>query len=181
MHSRAAGVTDSGATAQVKDAVLRCPRELGYHMSVWTTEFVRHFIATRLGVEYCHERVRQLLHGLGFRLRRLRPCHLKGKPEEQAAFRAELEALLRECPEDWELVFVDEATVHRYPTLTTQWCLVDEVPEVPTGDIHTKVHVYGAVAPLSGRTHDHLSPELGQAESPSAYGICWHTTRGNGC
>ena len=133
-------------------------------MSVWTTKLVRHFIATRLGVEYCRERVRQLLHALGFRLRRLRHCHLKGKPEEQAAFRAELEALLREWPGDWELVFVDGATGRRHSTLTAQWCLVDEVPEVPTGDIHTKVHVYGAVAPLSGRTHYHLSPELGQAE-----------------
>lgn len=133
-------------------------------MSVWTTKLVRHFIATRLGVEYCRERVRQLLHALGFRRRRLRHRHLKGKPEEQAAFRAELEELLGEWTEDWELVFVDEATVRRHPTLTAQWCLADEVPEVPTGDIHTKVHVYGAVAPLSGRTHYHLSPALGQAE-----------------
>jgi transposase len=133
-------------------------------MSLWTTKLVRHFIATRLGVEYCRERVRQLLHGLGFRLRRLRHRHLKGKPEEQAAFRAGLEARLVAWPEDWERLCVEEATVRRHPTLTAQWCLVDDVPEVPTGDIHTKVHVYGAVAPLSGRTHDHLSPELGQAE-----------------
>ncbi len=46
-------------------------------MSVWTTTLVRHFIYTRLGIEYCRERVRQLLHGLGFRLRRLRHHHLK--------------------------------------------------------------------------------------------------------
>jgi hypothetical protein len=104
------------------------------------------------------------LHGLGSRRRRLRHRHLKGKPEEQAAFRAGLEELLEAWPEDWELLFVDEATVRRHPTLTAQWCLVDDVPEVPTGDIHTRMHVYGAVAPLSGRTHDHLSPELGQAE-----------------
>jgi hypothetical protein len=61
-----------------------------------------------------------LLHALGFRLRRRRHGHLKGKPEEQAAFRAGLEALLGEWPEDWELVFVDEATVRRHPTLTAQ-------------------------------------------------------------
>jgi transposase len=150
--------------AQVKEAVRRCPRELGYNASVWTTKLARHFIATRLGVEYCRERVRQLLHTLGFRLRRLRHHHLKGKPEEQAAFRAELQELLGEWPEDWELVLVDEATVRRHPTLTAPWCLADAVPEVPTGDIHTKVPVYGAVAPLSGRTPYHLSPELGQAE-----------------
>ena len=35
---------------------------------------------------------------------------------------------------------------------------------MPTGDDHTKVHVYGAVAPLTGRTHDHVSPALGQEE-----------------
>jgi hypothetical protein len=62
------------------------------------------------------------------------------------------------------LIFVDEATVRRHPTLTAQWCLVDEVPAVPTGDDHTKVHVYGAGAPLTGRTHYHVSSKLGQHE-----------------
>jgi DDE superfamily endonuclease len=41
---------------------------------------------------------------------------------------------------------------------------VDEVPEVSTGDDHTKVHVYGAVAPLTGRTHYHISAVLGKGE-----------------
>jgi Winged helix-turn helix len=116
-------------------------------MSLWTTKLVRHFINTRFGIESCRERVRQLLHALGFRLRRLRHRHLKAKPEEQVTFRAELEALPGEWPEGWELILVDEATVRRHPTLSAQWCVVDEVPEVPTGDIHTKRHVYGAVAP----------------------------------
>jgi hypothetical protein len=131
---------------------------------MWTTKLVRHFLYTRFGVEYCRERARQVLHELGFRLRRLRHRHLKAKPEEQAAFRAELEKLLAAWPEEWELIFVDEATVRRHPTLTAQWGLVDEVPEVPTGDDHTKVHVYGAVAPLTGRTHYHVSSALSQAE-----------------
>ncbi len=133
-------------------------------MSVWTTTLVRHFISTRLGVESCRERVRQLLHELGCRLRRLRHRHLKAKPEEQAAFMAELEELVMDWPEDGELIFVDEATVRRHPTLTAQWCLVDEGPEVPTGDDHAKVPVYGAVAPLTGRTHYHISPTLGKGE-----------------
>jgi hypothetical protein len=137
---------------------------LGYHASLWTTKLVRHFLYTRFGVEYCRERVRQMLYDLGVRLRRLRHRHLKARPEEQAAFRAELEERLAAWPEEWELIFVDEATVRRHPTLTAQWCLVDEVPEVPTGDDHTKVHVYGAVAPLMGRTHYHVSSTLGNGE-----------------
>ena len=96
---------------------------------------------TRFGLEYCRERVRQLLHELGFRLRRLRHRHLKAKPEEQAAFRTELAELLAEWPEDCELICVDEATVRRNPTLTARWCLVKEVPEGPTGDDHTRVHI----------------------------------------
>jgi DDE superfamily endonuclease len=59
---------------------------------------------------------------------------------------------------------VDEATGRLHPTLTAQWCSAEDVPEVPAGDDHTKVHVYGAVAPLTGRTHSHVSPELGQEE-----------------
>jgi transposase len=133
-------------------------------MSLWTTKLVRHFIYMRFGIEYCRERVRQLLHALGFRLRRLRHRHLRAKPEEQAVFAEEVAELLAKWPTDWELIFVDEATVRRHPTLTAQWCLVDEVPEVPTGDDHTKVHVYGAVAPLTGRTHYHISPKLGKGE-----------------
>jgi hypothetical protein len=131
---------------------------------VWTTQWVRHFIDTRFGIEYCRERVRQLLHALGFRLRRLRHRHLKAKSEAQAAFRAELEKHVEAWPEDWALICVDEATGRRHPTLTAQWCVVDEVPEIPTGDDHTKVHVYGAVAPLTGRTHDPISSEWGKQE-----------------
>jgi hypothetical protein len=48
--------------------------------------------------------------------------------------------------------------------LTAPWCLVDAVPEVPTGDDHTQAPVYGAVAPLTGRTHYHVSPTLGKGE-----------------
>jgi Winged helix-turn helix len=110
-------------------------------MNLWTTTWVRHFSSTRVGVEYCRERVRPLLHTLGFRLRRWRHCHLKAKAEEQEACIAELEGLVAAWPEEWELLCVDEATVRRPPTLTAQWCVVDEVPEVPTGDDQTQVHV----------------------------------------
>jgi hypothetical protein len=108
-------------------------------MRVWTTKLVRHCIDTRFGMERCRERVRQLLHELGCRLRRLRHRRLKANPEEQAAFRAGLEALLVEWPEDWEWLLVDEATIRRHPTLMVQWCVVEDVPEVSTGDDHAKV------------------------------------------
>jgi hypothetical protein len=70
--------------------------------------------------------------------------------------------LQAEWPEDWELIFVDGATVWRHPKLIAQWCLVNDAPEVPTADDHTKVHGYGAVAPLKGPAHHHAGPELGQ-------------------
>jgi transposase len=133
-------------------------------MRLWTTTLVRHFVHTRFGVEYCRERVRQWLHALGCRLRRLRHRHLQAKPEEHVALKAGLEALLEDWPPEWERMVVDAATGRRHPTLTAPWCLVDEVPEVPTGDDQTKVHVYGAVAPLTGRIHDHIRPALGTGE-----------------
>jgi hypothetical protein len=102
---------------------------------------VRHFIYTPLGVACCRERVHQLLHAPGFRLRRLRHRHLEAKPEAQAAFRTALEALLAAWPEDRELVCVEEATIRRHPTLAARGCVVEDVPEVPPGDDHTKVHV----------------------------------------
>jgi hypothetical protein len=77
---------------------------------------------------------------------------------------AELQTLLDGWPDDAELLFIDEATVRRHPTPTAQWCVVDEVPDGSTSDDYTKVHVDGAVAPLTGRPHDHLSPELSRGE-----------------
>jgi transposase len=74
----------------------------------------------------------------------------------------DLATWLEDWPQDCEVLFVDEATVRRPPTLTAQWCLSDAIPEVPTGDDHSKVHVYGAVAPLTGQTHHHISPILGK-------------------
>jgi DDE superfamily endonuclease/Winged helix-turn helix len=133
-------------------------------MSLWTTKLVRHFMYARLGIEYCRERVRQLRHELGFRLRRLRHRHLRAKSQEPAACVADLRALLDDWPDDTELLCVDEATVRRHPTLTAQWCLGDEVADVPTGDDHSKVHSYGAVAPLTGRTHYQLSQELSRGK-----------------
>ena len=136
---------------------------------------------TRCGVEYSRERVRQLLHGLGFRRRRLRHYHLKANPQEQGAFVTDLDLLLRGWAEDWEMLFVDEATVRRHPTLSAMWCLVDAIPDVPTGDDHTKVHVYGAVAPLSGRTHYRLSPTLSKGEFAAFLRQLEPTIRANTC
>jgi hypothetical protein len=104
------------------------------------------------------------LHAQGFRLRRLRHRHLKAKAGDQAVFRTELEALVEEWSEEWELIHVDEATLRRHPTLTAQWCMVDEVPEVPMGDDQTTVQVDGAVATLTGHTHYHISPDLAKEE-----------------
>jgi hypothetical protein len=131
---------------------------------LWPAKWVRHFISTRFGIAYGRERGRQRLHALGVRLRRLRHRHLKAQPEEQAAFRADLAALPAEGPEDCESRFVDEATVRRHPTLAAQGWVGADVPEGPTGDDHTPVPVYGAAAPPTGRTHDHVSPALGQGE-----------------
>jgi transposase len=53
------------------------------------------------------------------------------------------------------------ADLYTYPEHTP---LGGDVLEVPTGDDHAKVHVYGAVAPLTGRSHDHITPELGKGD-----------------
>lgn len=71
------------------------------------------FVWTRWGIEYSRERVRQVMHALGLRWRRLRHRYLKAKREEQAACVAELEEWWLDWPEEWELIFVDEAPVRR--------------------------------------------------------------------
>ena len=71
-----------------------------------------------------------------------------------------MNGLLEEWPEDWQFLFVDEATVWRHPTLSARGCLVDDVLEVLTGDDHRQVQVYRAVSPLTGRTHYRIRATL---------------------
>jgi DDE superfamily endonuclease len=117
------------------------------------------------GVTVTYEAIRKWCRKFGqsYANRCARRCRWRRRAqrEEQAAFASALEALVADWPEDWELLCGDEATGRRHPTLTARWCLADEVPEVPTGDDHAKVPVYGAVAPLIGRTHAQISPALG--------------------
>jgi hypothetical protein len=58
-HPTPPDVTHGSATGAGQG---RCPRESGYHMSLWTTKLVRHFIYTRVSVEHCRGRARQLPH-----------------------------------------------------------------------------------------------------------------------
>jgi hypothetical protein len=132
-------------------------------MSLGTTTPVQHLISMRCGVSYGREQTRHEWRAPGFRLRLLCHRHLQAKPEEQAALRAKIAALRQEWPQKCEVLCVDEATVRRYLPLATQWCLADDVAEIPTGDDHTKAHVYGAVAPLTRRTPYHMGHVLGKA------------------
>ncbi len=121
-------------------------------------------IDTRVGSEDGWQRVRPLRQALGVRRRRLRHHHLHAKAEDQAVLRTAREAWVEEGPEAGELIVVDEATRRRQPPLTAQWGLVDAGPAVPTGDAHPQGQVDGAVAPLPGRIHDLLSPNVAKAE-----------------
>ena len=109
-------------------------------------------------------RARQLLYALGFR-RRLHHRHLRAKAEERAACVAALEELLTDWLEEaWHWLLVNGVTVRRHPSLAAPCGLRDDVPDVPTGDDHTKRHVYGAVAPLTGQPQDSIGPEIGDGE-----------------
>jgi hypothetical protein len=110
-------------------------------MSLGTTKLLKPLLSTRCGVEDGRERVRPRLHGLGARQRRWRHRHLTANPQEQAACVRERHLLLTAWPADWALLVVDEATVRRPPTLNARGCLGDDIPERPTGDEHTQVHV----------------------------------------
>ena len=82
----------NGHRSKTRSAAARKPRAF---ICVWTTtKFIRHFISTRLSLEYCRERAGQRLYAPGCRWHGLRHWLLRAKPEEEAAFRAELEARL---------------------------------------------------------------------------------------
>jgi transposase len=134
--------------AQIKQAILTKPKDMGYAFTTWTLPRLAHYVETHLDVSVEPHYLGMLLHRMGLSLQR--PKHvLRGKRDEAAhtAAKTELAALKDTLPtESRVIISQDEAEVHLYPYLVAIWCIVGAPqPEVPTPGKNAKRVVYGGL------------------------------------
>lgn len=136
---------------QVKETVKQSPRSLGYRFSNWTAKRIAGWAADKFTVILSAERLRQILHDIGFSYVKPTYSYIKADEEERGQFLEELNELVNK---EELVVFQDESTVDHHPTLHGMWALKGTKPKVKTFGTHAKRHVFGAVIPSTG---EHVS------------------------
>jgi putative transposase len=71
---------------ELKEAICKNPRELGYEFSTWDGKSVAHHIQQQFGVQLGARAVQKILHKLGFTLQRPKHHYAKANPKAQAQF-----------------------------------------------------------------------------------------------
>jgi transposase len=135
--------------AEVKKSVMRCPRDMGLKFSNWTVGRICRWMAGKFGVLLSDERVRQVLHAIGFSYVKPAYSYLLAKEEERKAF---LSGFREVANGGGVYLFEDESTVHQHPTLHGMWVLKGSRARIGTFGNHAKRHAFSAVNPIDG-TH----------------------------
>jgi len=137
------------------------PRELHYQQSCWTMRLMLHRIKAVYQISLTTERVRQIVHGLGFTL--VRPKHLSrlSDPEEIAKAEKDLEELHAKAQQGEIILFYqDETKLSRLPTITRMWVRTGTQYLIPTDDDHQTFWAYGVTNAITGKIHYRLEPFL---------------------
>jgi len=140
-----------GQKNQLKEIVKQSPRELGCRFSNWTAKRIGCWIADKFKAILSAERIRQILHDIGFSYVKPTYNYIKADKKERKEFISEFNELMSRN----ELaVFEDESTVDHHPALHGMWVLKGTKPKVKTFGTHAKRHVFAAVIPSTG---EHVS------------------------
>lgn len=150
--------------SEIKETVRQNPRNIGYSFANWTCKLVSDFISKTFDIKLTIERVRQILHRLGFRL--VKPSHffIKRKERERLEFAIKIEETIKNLDENTELFFQDETIFIQHPSLVAMWTLKGERPMIATYGSHARRGVFGATSPLSGSMMHKLSKKVNAEE-----------------
>lgn len=133
---------------QVRETVQQSPRTLGFRFSNWTVGRMTGWIADKFRVVLCPERIRQILHEIGFSYIKPVYSYIMASKKERKDFLEEFDDI---TSSDDVIVFEDESTVRQHPTLHGMWVLKGTKAKVKTFGNHAKRHVFAAVNPATGK------------------------------
>jgi transposase len=147
------------------------PKALGYRFVKWSTRSLRKYIFKRFNIKLSREWIRQKLHHfVGYSWTRGKKVYAYPENTKRAADRRSFSQkmvtyLERARKGECIVLFEDESIFTQFGEVGYSWSPEGETQEVPSAGKHGRVVVFGAVDPLTGRTHYHLEKKSINKES----------------
>jgi len=147
------------------------PKALGYRFVKWTTRSLRKYIFKRFNITFSREWIRQKLHQfVGYSWTRGKKVSAYSDNEDRKADRRNfsqrmLAYLERARKGEIILLFEDESIVTQFGEVGYSWSPEGETQEVPSAGKRGRVVVFGAVDPMTGHPHSHLTTKSIDKES----------------
>lgn len=140
---------------QVKEALIKTPRECGFNKSNWTMPLLKKWINQQWGINYKACSLYDVVHGLGFSLQRPKKQSKNANKALQEQYKNDLQELLSNADDNTVILYEDEAIITSEPTTTGKWALKGEQPIVSTDSkgSRERVVMFGAVNPKDGKVH----------------------------
>lgn len=139
------------------------PKALGYRFVKWTTRSLRKYIFKRFNIRFSREWIRQKLHHfVGYSWTRGKKVYAYPENEERKAERQSfsqkmLTYLERARKGEIILLFEDESIVTQFGEVGYSWSPEGKTQEVLSAGKRGRIAVFGAVDPITGRPHSHLT------------------------
>lgn len=145
---------------QIKHDVQCLPRNFGLKFSNWNCKNLAWWIRKKFGKALCAERIRQILHALGFVLLKPSYKYVLADKAERKGFLRRFRRKFTMLKKDDLLMFLDEASVKQHPDLQPKWVLKGSKEFVETLGNHAKVHIFGAISHALGKAFHIKSKKL---------------------
>jgi len=123
---------DENEFEQLKQALLKHPRESGLNQGTWTGKLVSEFIKKAFGKTISLYTGINYIHRLGFSRKRPRKKLKKGDPKAQKKFAKELQEIEKNrCPHS-VTVYADEGQIWQDAKPALMWAPIGEPAEIPS-------------------------------------------------
>jgi len=151
---------DSEQLKDFKNTVQTSPRKLGLKFSNWNCKNLSWFVKQKFLVSLCAERIRQILHELGFVLLKPSYKYVLADTRERMGFLRRFKRKFKKLKKDDMLMFLDEASVKQHPNIQPKWSLKGAKEFIGTFGNHAKINVFGAISHELGKAFHMKSKKL---------------------
>jgi len=117
---------------QLKQALLKHPRESGFSQGVWTGKLVSEFVKKTFGKSISLYTGINYMHRLGLSRKRPRKKLKKGDPKAQKKFAKELQTIEDTRCKHSVTAYVDEGQIWQDAKLAMMWAPIGEPAEIPS-------------------------------------------------
>lgn len=145
---------------ELKHDVQCSPRSFGMKFSNWNCKNLSWWIKKKFFVSLCAERIRQILHDLGFVLIKPSYRYVLADKYERKRFLRRFRRKFTGLTKHDLLMFLDEASVKQHPNVQPKWALQGSKEFVCTYGNHAKIHVFGAISHVLGKAFHIKSKKL---------------------